>query len=128
MAISGLTTRLSTPSPGCVASSTGGCGAGAAPAIDDLAEVHMRYSEPDFDAVLRGHKVRLPRVIPSYEDPSRFLPIMRSIGHVRSLITSGQTRHFESGTALHVRRALKALPTSESCTRRDDDGPDQTPD
>ena len=80
---------------------------GAAPAIDDLAEVAMRYTEPDFDAVLVGHSGTSARD-PDLRRAVSLAMMTRSIGHLRWLVTSGQTGHVEIGVA-PLQRALKDL-------------------
>ncbi|MEQ4209349.1 phosphotransferase [Actinopolymorpha sp. B9G3] len=79
----------------------------AGAAEDDLAEVAMRHTRADFDAVLEGHSGDAARDPALRQTISRAL-MMRTIAYLRWLLTSGQTGHLESGV-VPLRRALTDL-------------------
>lgn len=81
----------------------------AATAVDDLAEVAMRYTKPDFDAVLEGHSHGVAGQ-PALRRATAVALLARAIAYLRWLIASGQTGQFESGV-VPLRRALTDLTT-----------------
>lgn len=82
----------------------------AADAIDDLAEIAMRNTKTDFDAVLEGHSPDSARD-PELRRAISLALMMRAMAYTRWLITSGQTGHLESGV-VPIRRALTDLTTT----------------